>query len=133
LAVLVVYVLARRLFELVVLLGRGERSKELEILVLRHELSILQRQVRRPQFAAPPMRRPQRRARPLPAEHGLYHSETPAMTATDPRELTGARSADRSYGLGAGAQGGWFVEFLNGLEAAAAHDLAVALPRRTSS
>ena len=45
-----VYVLARRLFELVVLLGRGERSKELEILVLRHELSILRRQVRRPQF-----------------------------------------------------------------------------------
>ena len=29
------YVLACRLFELVVLLGRGERSKELEILVLR--------------------------------------------------------------------------------------------------
>jgi putative transposase len=45
-----VYVLACRLFELVVLLGRGERSKELEILVLRHELSILRRQVGRPQF-----------------------------------------------------------------------------------
>jgi hypothetical protein len=40
-----------RLFELVVLLARRERSKELEILVLRHELSILRRQVRRPQFA----------------------------------------------------------------------------------
>jgi len=45
-----VYVLACRLFELVVLLGRGERSKELEILVLRHELSILRRQVCRPRF-----------------------------------------------------------------------------------
>jgi putative transposase len=51
LAVSVVYVLACRLFELVVLLGRGERSKELEILVLRHELSILRRQVSRPQLA----------------------------------------------------------------------------------
>jgi putative transposase len=51
LAVLVVYVLACRLFELVVLLGCGERSKELEILVLRHELSLLRRQVRRPLFA----------------------------------------------------------------------------------
>ena len=49
-AVSFVYVLACRVFELVVLLGRGERSKELEILVLRHELSILRRQVRRPRF-----------------------------------------------------------------------------------
>jgi putative transposase len=47
----VVYVLACRVFELVVLLGRGERSKELEILVLRHELSILRRQVSTPRFA----------------------------------------------------------------------------------
>jgi len=33
------------------LLARGERSKELEILLLRHELAILRRQVKRPQFA----------------------------------------------------------------------------------
>jgi len=50
LAVSLVYVLVCRLFELLVLLGRGERSKELEILVLRHELLILRRQVRRPRF-----------------------------------------------------------------------------------
>ena len=45
-----VYVLVCRLFELVVMLGRGERSKELEILVLRHELSVLRRQVGRPEI-----------------------------------------------------------------------------------
>jgi hypothetical protein len=40
----------RRLFELVVLACRSRGSKELEILVLRHELSILRRQTRRPQL-----------------------------------------------------------------------------------
>jgi putative transposase len=45
-----VYVVVCRLFELVVLLGRRERSKELEILVLRHELSILRRHAGRPRF-----------------------------------------------------------------------------------
>jgi hypothetical protein len=49
---LAAYVAVCRLFELVVLLGRRERSKELEILVLRHELSILRRQADRPRFEA---------------------------------------------------------------------------------
>jgi hypothetical protein len=41
----VVYLVACRLLELVVLLGRSEASKEVEILVLRHELAVLRRQV----------------------------------------------------------------------------------------
>jgi hypothetical protein len=41
------YLALCRLLQLVVLLGRSERSKELEILVLRHELAILRRQPRR--------------------------------------------------------------------------------------
>jgi hypothetical protein len=45
-----VYVVASRLFALVVLLARSDRSKELELLVLRHELAILRRQARRPQL-----------------------------------------------------------------------------------
>jgi putative transposase len=43
-----VYVVACRLFALVLLLARSDRSKELELLVLRHELSILHRPARRP-------------------------------------------------------------------------------------
>lgn len=44
------YLFTRRVLELIVLLGRGDRAKELEILVLRHELSILRRQVGQPRF-----------------------------------------------------------------------------------
>src|SRR2546426_1657157 len=42
------YWVIRRLFELLILFGRSERAKELEILVLRHELQVLRRQVGRP-------------------------------------------------------------------------------------
>jgi hypothetical protein len=44
------YLVVRRLFELMVLCCRSPESKELEILVLRHELSILRRQAQRPQL-----------------------------------------------------------------------------------
>jgi transposase len=43
------YWAVRRLFELLVLFSRAERAKEVEILVLRHELLVLRRQVARPQ------------------------------------------------------------------------------------
>jgi putative transposase len=38
-----IYLAVRSLFALVLLLGRSDRSKELEILVLRHELAVLRR------------------------------------------------------------------------------------------
>lgn len=46
------YVVACRLFALLLLLVRSDCSKELEILVLRHELAILRRQAGRPQLTA---------------------------------------------------------------------------------
>jgi transposase len=44
------YWVVHRLFELLILFGRSERAKELEILVLRHELQVLRRQVGRPRL-----------------------------------------------------------------------------------
>jgi putative transposase len=46
------YIVVCRLLELIVLVGGGDRAKELEILVLRHELSILRRQAGQPRFEA---------------------------------------------------------------------------------
>jgi len=46
----VLYVLVRRVVGLLVLGFRGDASKDLEIVVLRHELAILRRQVKRPQL-----------------------------------------------------------------------------------
>ena len=46
------YVLLRWLLELVALRGRSKDFKELEIIVLRHELAILRRTTRRPPTTA---------------------------------------------------------------------------------
>jgi len=46
------YLALGRAFELVVVLGRSRERKEVEILVLRHELSVLRRQVGRTKYAA---------------------------------------------------------------------------------
>ena len=45
------YLLARRVLELVALRFRSQGSKDVEIVVLRHELAILRRQVARPELA----------------------------------------------------------------------------------
>jgi len=45
-----VYLAVRNLVALVWLLARPRRSKELEILVLRHELAMLRRQARQPKL-----------------------------------------------------------------------------------
>src|SRR5262245_4245564 len=44
------YVLACRLLDLILLVCRSDRSKEVEIVVLHHELAILRRQVARPRL-----------------------------------------------------------------------------------
>src|SRR4051812_27128311 len=45
------YLLLRQTLHLALLICRGERSKEIEILVLRHQVAVLHRQVHRPDLA----------------------------------------------------------------------------------
>ena len=42
------YLVLRRIFQLIVLPGRGERARETGILALRHQVAVLRRQVNRP-------------------------------------------------------------------------------------
>jgi putative transposase len=44
------YVLAGRLLALIVARGRGEASKDVELILLRHEISVLRRQTPRPRL-----------------------------------------------------------------------------------
>jgi hypothetical protein len=44
------YRLVRLVVDLLVLRGRTDRSKDVELVVLRHQLAVLQRQIARPRF-----------------------------------------------------------------------------------
>ncbi len=85
------YWLLRRLLELFVLRMRSEREKEIEILVLRHQLRLLERQVARPQL------RPADRAllaafsRVLPRRACASFLVTPATLLRWHRELVARR------------------------------------------
>ncbi len=45
------YLIARHLIAGLVLLGRSESAKDIEILILRHQLGVLRRQVGRPRLS----------------------------------------------------------------------------------
>ena len=49
----VVYVALQRILQLISLLVRSSDSEELEIVVLRHEIAVLRRQIARPRFRPP--------------------------------------------------------------------------------
>jgi hypothetical protein len=72
--------IAVRVFELAVLVARSERSKELEILVLR--LTILRRQAKRPPFEAAGRALLAALSRALPRSAWLGFSVTPATPLT---------------------------------------------------
>jgi len=94
------YIAVRRVFELAVLVARSERSKELEILVLRHELT-LRRQAKRPRFEAADRALLAALSRPLPrsAWLGFFVTLTPATPLSRRNGLRRAPAAASSSSL----------------------------------
>jgi putative transposase len=86
-----VYVVVCRLLGLVVLLARSDRSKELEILVLRHELSILRRRVSGPRFSPRDRVLPAALSRALPRGCWEAFLVTPATLLRWHRRLVARR------------------------------------------
>jgi len=73
-----VYLLVGRAFALIVLCGRGEASKDVELLVLRHEVAVLRRQISRPRLAPADRVLLEALARLLPRELLAHRIVTPA-------------------------------------------------------
>ena len=86
-----VYWSLRRLLELVVLGFRSEREKDIEILLLRHQLQVLERQVARPQLSQADRALLAAFSRVLPRERWASFFVTPATLLRWHRELVARR------------------------------------------
>jgi len=81
------YLVIRMLLRLLVPDGQGEAAKDLEIVVLRHELNVLRRQIKRPRF------RPSDRAFLAAAARRLPRASVPRDAEDAAAVAPGARPA----------------------------------------
>jgi hypothetical protein len=84
----VCYLALRCVLQLVLLRPRSEESKELEILELRHELSVLSRQVRRPEFTSADRMLLTAASRLLPRSRWSSFAVTPATLLREPARFS---------------------------------------------
>jgi hypothetical protein len=116
------YIALQRVLQLLVLRFRSAQSKDLEMIVLRHELAVLRRQVRRPAFRAtdrvflaagkPPVAarqlvvfcRHSSDAPPLASATGVKGLDISA-TAGSPTDRAARSGVDRAIGEGESAMG----------------------------
>ena len=94
------YLVVRNLFALVWLLARPRRSKELEILLLRHELAILRRQSVRPRLTRADRALLAALSRSLPRAAWASFSVKPDTLLRWHRQLVAAGGHTRSGGRG---------------------------------
>jgi hypothetical protein len=84
------YLIMIRVFGWLVLLGRGQASKDAEIMVLRHEVAVLRRQVARPRLDRADRAILAALARLLPAARRAHRLVTPGtLLAWHRRLITG--------------------------------------------
>jgi putative transposase len=91
------YVLAGRLLALIVVRGRGDGSKDVELILLRHEISVLRRQTPRPRLEPADRLIMAAFARHLPGPLRQCRLVSPGTLLRWHRELL-ARKWDRPHG-----------------------------------
>jgi hypothetical protein len=109
------YLSVLRVFGWLALLARSDRAKDAEILILRHQIGVLQRQVRAPRLSwadravlaalarllsGSPLRRLPLIVSPRPGRHWTYPRRTPGRPRTD---RTAGGPAAQAGGKGMGA------------------------------